>query len=52
MHVGSIGLYWSASYYTSYDARYVYFNDGGLFPGNWNGRHGGLSVRLVCPAEN
>ena len=51
-HVGSRGLYWSASYYTSYDAHYVDFDDGGLFPGNWNSRGGGLSVRLVCPAEN
>ena len=52
-HVGSYGGYWSASYYDSDRARGVWFIDDGLKPdNNGYGRRGGLSVRLVCTAEN
>ena len=48
--VGSLGLYWSASYDTSYGARKVGFNDSGL--GTYYGsRCLGHSVRLVHDAN-
>lgn len=50
--VGSSGRYWSASYYDSDLAHNVYFGDDYLDPDDWNGRFRGLSVRLVCSAEN
>jgi hypothetical protein len=49
--VGGYGLYWSSSYNEGTDAYYVLFGDSGLNPEYYNSRCGGLSVRLVCPAE-
>lgn len=49
--VGSYGNYWSASYFGSDSAGSVRFLDGFLFPGEYQRRDSGLSVRLVCPAE-
>ena len=48
---GSYGVYWSASYNDSSGAYTVYFNDGSLNTGYYGYRYGGLSVRLVRPAE-
>lgn len=50
-NVGSIGYYWSASYYNSSSAYGVSFGGGYLVTGNWYYRYLGRSVRLVCPAE-
>ncbi len=50
--VGSIGNYWSASYYDSPCARYVYFIDTYLNTDDIINRCVGHSVRLVAPAEN
>lgn len=49
--VGSYGYYWSASYFNSSYACFVYFYDGYLGIDDWGYRCDGLSVRLVCPAE-
>ena len=51
--VGIQGVYWSASYHSSESAFGVYFiDDDGLTIYGWGYyRHGGLSVRLVCPAQ-
>ena len=48
--VGSYGDYWSSSYYDGNRAYFVAFGDYVLGTGG-NGRHYGLSVRLVCPAQ-
>ena len=45
--VGSYGSYWSASYYYSNNAYFVYFSDGLLGTGSSNYRYRGRSVRLV-----
>ena len=50
--VGSHGLYWSASCNDSDGAYYVSFHDSYLNPQSMHLRCDGLSVRLVCPAEN
>ena len=49
--VGSHGYYWSASYYGSSDACFVYFRDSSLLAGDWDNRFRGQGVRLVCPAQ-
>lgn len=49
--VGSYGLYWSASYFSGYDAWYVYFSGNYLYT-DYNRRYNGFSVRLVAPSEN
>lgn len=51
-NVGSYGDYWSASYKDSDGAYGVDFGDGGLLADYWIYRKDGLSVRLVCSAEN
>lgn len=50
--VGSSGYYWSTSYSDRCDAYEVYFRDGYLFLYWSEYRARGLSVRLVCDAEN
>ena len=50
--VGSLGDYWSASYYLSSNAYDVRFIDGGLGTDYCGIRCGGRSVRLVRVAEN
>jgi hypothetical protein len=50
--VGSYGYYWSASYINSSYAYSVYFRGSILDPQLNYLRCNGLSVRLVCPAEN
>ena len=51
-NVGSYGLYWSASYYDSGGAYYVYFGDSYLYTGNYGTyRYYGFSVRLARVAE-
>jgi len=50
--VGSYGYYWSATYYDSGRASYVYFSDGFLNADAWGYRQYGRSVRLVSVAEN
>ena len=45
--VGSGGIYWSSSYYGSYDAWYVGFSSGGLITASNSDRYYGFSVRLV-----
>lgn len=51
-NVGSDGSYWSATYYYSGRAYYVYFDESGLYADDWGRREDGRSVRLVCSAEN
>ena len=51
-NVDSYGCFWSAPYYSSYNAHYVSFDDWSFEPDDWNDRQFGRSVRLVCPAEN
>lgn len=50
-NVGSYGGYWSASYYSSNYAYFLYFDGGSLYPSDYNYRGYGRSVRLVAPAE-
>ena len=50
--VGSLGYYWSASCNGSDLAYLVDFDDSDLNPQSDYSRYYGLSVRLVCPAEN
>ena len=50
-NVGSVGDYWSASYYASGRAWDVHFDDGYLSTGSGLNRCYGFSVRLVCPAQ-
>lgn len=50
-YVGSRGYYWSASCDLSGCARGVLFLDGSLYPGSWNSRGSGQSVRLVRSAQ-
>lgn len=48
--VGSLGIYWSSSYYNSnYEHCLQFFSD--QLCTNYNGRSGGLSVRLVRDVE-
>ena len=49
-NVGSIGYYWSASYYDSSRAYSVYFGGSSLYT-NYGSRYGGRGVRLVRVAE-
>ena len=49
--VGSLGHYWSALYYGSYYARYVYFNVSDLYTDDYDIRDSGFSVRLARVAE-
>lgn len=49
---GSIGSYWSASYYNSDVARDVAIDDNSLDVYGRVERKTGLGVRLVCPVEN
>ena len=49
--VGSYGYYWSASYYNSGYAYYVWFYDSSLYPRNSYYRYYGHSVRLVRSAQ-
>lgn len=51
-NVGSYGYYWSASYYNSNYAWFVYFNDSNLYTSSLNLRDSGFSVRLARVAEN
>ena len=50
--VGSYGLYWSASYYTSNYAWNVYFYGSYLTPDSYSYRCHGRAVRLVRSAQN
>ena len=52
VNVSFYGYYWSASYYNSYYAWNVYFNDSNLDTVSISFRYDGRSVRLVAPAEN
>lgn len=45
--VGSLGYYWSASYYSSRNALYLAINPGGIYT-SYQERIYGLSVRGVC----
>ena len=44
---GAYGNYWSASFYSSRHARYLYFYSGGVNPQNNNYRYSGFAVRAV-----
>ena len=50
-NVGSIGIYWSASYINSYGARSVDFIDSYLYTDDNYNRNNGFSVRLARVAE-
>ena len=50
-NVGSLGIYWSASYYYSDDVWLVFFFDSNLYTNNISSRYGGRSVRLVRDAH-
>ena len=45
--VGSDGLYWSSSYFSSYSACRLFFTSGTVSPNNTDDRCSGFSVRLV-----
>ena len=51
-YVGSEGYYWSASYNGTSNAWIVHFSSSYLYPGNYNNRHIGQSVRLVRSVQN
>ncbi len=44
---GSNGFYWSSTYISATNARYLYFYSSGVFPSNYNGRRDGFAVRAV-----
>ena len=44
---GANGYYWSSSWYSARDARYLGFNSGGVFPQNAGNRYDGFAVRPV-----
>ena len=44
---GSDGIYWSASFYSARNARYLIFISGGVIPQNLNNRYYGFAVRAV-----
>jgi len=46
-HRGSYGDYWSASFYSARNARYLRFYSGGVTPQNSNNRGNGFAVRPV-----
>ena len=50
-NVNSLGYYWSATYYDSWRAFDVGFNDEDLNTSVWSSREFGLSVRLVSDVE-
>ncbi|MBR0072958.1 MAG: hypothetical protein IJP95_03905, partial [Bacteroidales bacterium] len=50
-YVGSGGYYWSATYYNSYYASYLYFYSGNVGPSDYYYRYLGQSVSLVRSAE-
>ena len=45
---GSFGSYWSSTVYDSNNARYLYFNSGGVYPAVNSYRNLGLSVRCIA----
>ena len=44
---GSYGNYWSASFYSARDARYLVFSSGGVYPQLDSSRYSGFAVRAV-----
>ena len=44
---GSWGYYWSASFYTARNARFLIFYSGGVAPQSSDSRHNGVAVRAV-----
>lgn len=44
---GSYGYYWSSSFSSARDARYLFFYSGGVGPQNDDSRYGGFAVRAV-----
>ena len=44
---GSNGLYWSSTWYSDTNARYLYFNSAGVSPQNGNSRRFGFTARAV-----
>ena len=44
---GSYGYYWSSSFSSARNARYLLFSSGGVVPQNYNDRYGGFAVRAV-----
>lgn len=47
-YFGDDGYYWSSTAFGGNDAWYVYFRENDVYPGDYIGRNGGQSVRLVC----
>ena len=48
---GTLGFYWSSTYYSSNYAYYLHFGSGFVGPWHYDYRDSGFSVRLACPAE-
>ena len=46
-NVGSLGRYWSSSFYSATNAYYLYFRSTGVYPQNEGNRFLGFSVRAV-----
>ena len=46
-YVGSVGYYWTSSWYSANNACYVYFYSSGVDPQNYYYRYSGFSVRAV-----
>ena len=44
---GSLGHYWSSTFYSARDARFLYFNSGGVHPQHYNNRYYGFALRPV-----
>ena len=44
---GSLGYYWSASFYSARYARFLYFSSGGVSPQSNSNRYYGFAVRAV-----
>ena len=44
---GSVGYYWSSTWYSSRGARYLYFVSGGVGPQDYNNRYRGFALRPV-----
>ena len=45
---GNLGYYWSSGGRSSYDAYFLYFDSGNVYPSSYYGRYAGFSVRCVA----
>ena len=50
-YVGDYGSYWSSTANDEYYAYYVYFDSSNVYPGRFDGRFDGFSVRLITESK-